>query len=67
MKNFFQNERNANLSEPWNKLNKTDKLKKIQLFSNEYCDKLKINKHEECYKFLKFCIDNKKISKIKKN
>merc|ERR1711991_1010256 len=62
---FLQNERNANLSEPWNKLNKTDKSKKIQLFSNEYCDKLKINKHEECYKFLKFCIDNKKISKIK--
>ena len=63
---FLQNERNANLSEPWNKLNKTDKLKKMKLFSHEYCDKNTIaTKQEECYKFLKFCIDNKKISKIK--
>ena len=43
-----------------------NKLKKIRLFSNEYCDKNIIaTKQEECYKFLKFCIDNKKISKIK--
>lgn len=64
---FLEAEKINNSNEPWCKLNKTIKTKKLIEFVDIYCkDK---NLDEEAYKlmtsFLKDCLDKKKLSRVK--
>jgi hypothetical protein len=64
---FLENEKNNNVNEPWCKLNKTIKMKKL----NEYVDKYKeendlsLEEAELMLTFLKDCIDRKKLQRVK--
>jgi hypothetical protein len=64
---FLENEKNNNVNEPWCKLNKTVKTKKLL----EYVEKYKIDKslddEEEklLTTFLKDCLDRKKLLRVK--
>jgi hypothetical protein len=64
---FLEDEKNTNENEPWCKLNKTTKIKKI----TEYIEKYKIDKNltdEEGDKltiFLRDCLNRKKLQRIK--
>lgn len=64
---FLEKERKTNKNEPWNKLNKTDKLTKLKAFSKVFIDNEEINNEYEdkLYKFLKMNLENKKIQKVK--
>ena len=64
---FLENEKNINVTEPWCKLNKTIKTKKIQEYVEVYKQENKLN-DEECvilFSFLKDCIDRKKLQRVK--
>jgi len=65
---FLENEKNSNENEPWCKLNKTIKIKKI----TEYVIDIYKKQHElddfesdNLVKFLKDCLDRKKLQRIK--
>ena len=64
---FLESEKTANQSEPWNKLDKTTKYKKLQDFVEYYsCEKpLTEKEKEELIVFLKDAVDKKKIYKVK--
>ena len=64
---FLEKERNTNLNEPWNKLNKTDKLSKMKIFSKSYiiAENMNIEYEDKLYKFLKSNLENKRIQKVK--
>jgi hypothetical protein len=68
LEQFLENEKNSSENEPWCKLNKTIKIKKI----TEYVVEIYKEQHElddvECenlIKFLKDCLDRKKLQRIK--
>ena len=64
--NFLEKEKNKYENEPWNKLNKTDKIKKLYDFANNYVKENSISEEKNTMeKFLKSSLENKKISKIK--
>ena len=54
-------------NEPWCKLNKTNKLAKLQKYVEEYKSKHNIDSEEEelLMTFLKDCLDKKKLQRIK--
>jgi hypothetical protein len=64
---FLENEKNNNVNEPWCKLNKTIKTKKIQEYVEVY--KIQNNLTDEegrlLFTFLKDCIDRKKLQRVK--
>ena len=64
---FLENEKNNNKNEPWCKLDKTVKIKKLSLFVDQY--KVDNNFSEEesqsLLLFLKDCIDRKKLQRVK--
>lgn len=64
---FLEDEKNNNNNEPWCKLNKTIKTKKIIEFCEEY-KKIKQLDDEEfnlMVAFLKDCLDRKKLQRVK--
>ena len=64
---FLEKERKTNQNEPWNKLNKTDKLSKLKAFSQLFIEseEMNIEYEDKLYKFLKMNLENKKIQKVK--
>jgi hypothetical protein len=67
LEKFLENEKNNNNNEPWCKLNKTVKTKKLIDFVDLY-KKDKNLDEEECkilIAFLKDCIDRKKLQRVK--
>lgn len=62
---FLENEKKNNRSEPWNKLDKTTKYKKIEEFAKSYAEKNNMEDPSELVSFLKDAIDKKKIYKVK--
>jgi len=64
---FLENDKNNNVNEPWCKLNKTIKMKKLQEYvsiykeNNNLCD----DESELLITFLKDCIDRKKLQRVK--
>jgi hypothetical protein len=64
---FLENEKITNSNEPWSKLDKTDKLKKLILFADNY--KMTNNLTEDEYvslmRFFRDCLDKKKLQRIK--
>jgi hypothetical protein len=64
---FLENEKNNNVNEPWCKLNKTIKTKKILDFVEIYKIEKKLNIEEtlNLTNFLKDCLDKKKLARVK--
>ena len=62
---FLENEKKTNRSEPWNKLDKTTKYKKIEEFAIQYAIKNNMLDSSDLVSFLKDAIDKKKIYKVK--
>jgi hypothetical protein len=67
LEKFLENEKNNNNNEPWCKLNKTVKTKKLIDFVDIYKKDKKLNEEESklLVAFLKDCIDRKKLQKVK--
>jgi hypothetical protein len=64
---YLENEKNNNKQEPWCKLNKTIKTKKLQEFVDIYKSENSLTE-EECKLLLVFfndCLDRKKLQKVK--
>ena len=64
---FLENEKNTNVNEPWCKLNKTIKTKKLQEFVEVYKEQNNLSQEETTilFSFLKDCIDRKKLQRVK--
>ena len=64
---FLENEKINNVNEPWCKLNKTIKTKKILDFVEKYKTDKNLDKEEEkiLTTFLKDCLDRKKLQRVK--
>lgn len=64
---FLENEKNNNNNEPWCKLNKTIKTKKILNYVETYKNEKNLDSTEEnlLISFLKDCLDKKKLLRVK--
>ena len=64
---FLENEKNNNITEPWSKLDKTLKLRKILIFAEKYKLDNMLNDEEKntMIKFLRECLDKKKLCRVK--
>lgn len=67
LEKFLEAEKITNSNEPWCKLNKTIKTKKIVEFIEIYKKDKELNEEEtsNLTKFLKDCLDKKKLSRVK--
>ena len=67
LEKFLENEKNNNKNEPWCKLDKTAKIKKLLEYVNTY--KLENNLNDEetilLIEFLKDCLDRKRFQRVK--
>ena len=64
---FLEEEKNTNKNGPWCKLDKTVKIQKMMLFVEEYKKENNLDKEESILliKFLKDCLDRKKLQRVK--
>ena len=64
---FLEDEKNNNVNEPWCKLNKTIKTKKILEFVEKYKSEKNLDQEEEkaLLTFLRDCLDRKKLQRVK--
>ena len=64
---FLENEKTTNSVEPWNKLDKTAKIRKLTIFAETYRteNSLSNEEHAKLMSFLKDCLDRKKLIKVK--
>jgi hypothetical protein len=64
---FLENEKINNSNEPWSKLDKTAKIKKLTLFADNYKNdnNLTINEYENLLQFFRDCLDRKKLQRVK--
>lgn len=64
---FLENEKNNNSCEPWCKLNKTIKTKKLMEFVELYIKDKKLDDNDclSLISFLKDCLDKKKLQRVK--
>jgi hypothetical protein len=64
---FLEKEKNSNKGEPWSKLDKTAKIKKLSFFVEAYMEEQHIPQQEAdlMLSFLKDCLDRKRLSRVK--
>lgn len=64
---FLEDEKNNNVNEPWCKLNKTIKTKKLLEYVEKYKSEKNLDQEEEkvLTAFLKDCLDRKKLQRVK--
>lgn len=64
---FLENEKITNSNEPWCKLDKTAKIKKLIIFANNYkiTNNLTDTEFELLIAFFKDCLDKKKLQRVK--
>ena len=64
---FLENEKNSNANEPWSKLDKTAKIKKLSVFAENYKTDHNLSDEEfaKLTNFLKDCLDRKKLQRVK--
>jgi len=64
---FLENEKKVNVNEPWCKLNKAEKIKKLNVFAQSYKkdNNLSEEEFELLINFLKETVDRKKLNKAK--
>ena len=67
LEKFLENEKNVNVNEPWCKLNKTVKTKKLQEYVEVYKTKNNLSNEESeiLLNFLKDSLDRKKLARVK--
>jgi len=67
LEKFLEDEKNNNINEPWCKLNKTVKTKKLLQFVEIYKKNNELDEEEEklLITFLKDCLDRKKLLRVK--
>jgi hypothetical protein len=67
LEKFLENEKNNNKIEPWSKLDKTMKTKKLIQYVNKYKSENELSDDEEklLVIFLKDCVDKKKLIRVK--
>jgi hypothetical protein len=67
LEKFLENEKNNNSNEPWCKLNKTIKTKKLIEFVDVYKKDKNLDEEEikNLVSFLKDCLDKKKLQRVK--
>jgi len=64
---FLENEKNNNANEPWSKLDKTAKTKKLLSYAENYKTKndLTDDEYSKLVLFLRDCLDRKKLQRVK--
>lgn len=64
---FLENEKNNNNNEPWSKLDKTLKFKKLFTYAEIYKTEKNLDdkEYEQFLLFLKECLDRKKLQRVK--
>lgn len=64
---FLENEKITNSNEPWSKLDKTAKIKKLTLFADNYkiSNDLTDIEYEQLIAFFRDCLDKKKLQRVK--
>jgi hypothetical protein len=64
---FLENEKVTNANEPWSKLDKTAKIRKLTLFAENYKTEHNLST-EECQQLIAFfrdCLDKKRLQRVK--
>jgi len=64
---FLENEKNTNANEPWSKLDKTAKLKKLIAFADNYktTNNLNDSEYTALIIFFRDCLDKKRLQRVK--
>jgi hypothetical protein len=64
---FLEDDKNNNENEPWTKLDKTVKTRKILTFAEKYTEDNKLTNEENAklIAFLKDCLDKRKLQRVK--
>jgi hypothetical protein len=64
---YLETEKNNNANEPWSKLDKTAKIKKLTVFAENYKSEHNLSDEEysKLIAFLKDCLDRKKLQRVK--
>lgn len=64
---FLENEKITNSNEPWSKLDKTAKIRKLSLFADSYkvLNNLTDDEFEQLNVFFRDCLDKKKLQRVK--
>ena len=64
---FLENEKITNSNEPWSKLDKTAKMRKLTLFADNYksANDLTNIEYDKLISFFKECLDKKKLQRVK--
>jgi hypothetical protein len=64
---FLENEKITNASEPWSKLDKTAKIKKLALFAVTYKDEHNLSEveYQLLVAFFRDCLDKKRLQRVK--
>ena len=64
---FLENEKITNSNEPWSKLDKTAKIRKLTLFADNYklLNELTNTEYDKLISFFKDCLDKKKLQRVK--
>lgn len=64
---FLENEKVTNSNEPWSKLDKTAKIRKLTLFAENYKteNKLSIEECQQLIAFFRECLDKKRLQRVK--
>lgn len=64
---FLEKEKTANIGDPWSKLDKTAKIRKITLFAEKYRDDQSMTptEYDSLLAFLKDCLDRKRLARVK--
>jgi len=64
---FLENEKQIKTEEPWSKLDKTDKLKKLIIYAETYKQEnnLTVEEYAKLTVFFKDCLDRKKLQRVK--
>jgi len=67
LEKFLENDKQNNQNEPWSKLDKTIKTKKLLTFAEKYTKDNNFNDDEDklLVSFLKECLDRKKLQRVK--
>jgi hypothetical protein len=64
---FLENEKITNSNEPWSKLDKTAKIKKLSAFADNYkiINNLTDIEYNQLIEFFRDCLDKKKLQRVK--
>jgi hypothetical protein len=65
--NILENEKQQNIKDTWNKLDKTVKIQKLTMYATKYCDENKSDLYDTdiLIKFFKSSLENNKLQKKK--